>query len=149
MPKCRLSRDGMPIHRCIHNQKEALRFFGPEAERFGSCPCDKGRENMKIWEEGMATKIGNCPGCGRENLKLSQSYRGTRICSPCRSQVERAENAGYGWKRFCEVMHNADSLGRRGKVVDYPWNKKPVVKENLTTQAPAQPPAEKHQPERA
>jgi hypothetical protein len=36
------------VARCLRNQKEALEFWGAEAVKFNSCPCEKGEEFKQL-----------------------------------------------------------------------------------------------------
>jgi len=85
---CKKLNNEISIGKCIRNQKEAIEFFGPDAAKYQSCPCDRGEE-MKQMER-------KCDDCGRT------LYSG-RICSICKrnkqeildtTKIGEPENSG-------------------------------------------------------
>jgi hypothetical protein len=71
---------------CIHKQKDALKFWGPEAEKMCSCPCDQGR---KIMEGNMPNKKGTCTNCGRGPMNIANKEG---YCHSCYEAVKEIDD---------------------------------------------------------
>ena len=85
---CKKLNNEISIGKCIRNQKEAIEFFGPDAAKYQSCPCDLGEE--------MKQMMRKCDDCGRI------IYAG-HICSICKrnkqeildtTKIGEPENSG-------------------------------------------------------
>ncbi len=76
--KCKKMHISMYVGKCIRNQKEALEFWGPEASRFQSCPCDQGI-SIKTQMEGDMAKKGTCGNCSRPDMTIHSAG----MCGGC------------------------------------------------------------------
>ena len=86
--RCRKLNNQMPVSRCLANQAKGLAFFGPDAGKYQTCPCDQGikikeenqmaakREGVKKTADGRS--IVACKECGRE-----MPHQGQGMCGKC------------------------------------------------------------------
>jgi hypothetical protein len=55
--KCQKLKAIITVGRCLQSQKQALEFWGPEASKFQSCPCDQGREFSAAAKPSISVKV--------------------------------------------------------------------------------------------
>ena len=79
--KCSKLHTTITVSRCLRNQKEALEFWGAEAVKFNSCPCEKGEE-LKGGDGDMPRERGTCENCNREDMAV-QRRGGKLLCASC------------------------------------------------------------------
>lgn len=114
--KCLRLKKTFTVGRCVRNQKDALDFWGPNASKFQSCPCDQGIEIRQQMEENMAAKA-ICKNCGRE-MKITQEG----LCGGCFYRIRGMTGEA---KVHALAQARKDFKGR-GPVG--PGNRKPITK---------------------
>jgi hypothetical protein len=76
--KCSRLKKTFTVGRCVRNQKDALDFWGPEASKFQSCPCDQGIKIRQQMEGGVMAAKKKCRNCERV-MAISQDG----LCGGC------------------------------------------------------------------
>ena len=73
--KCRSLKRTFTVGRCLRNQKDALVFWGPDASKYQSCPCDQGIEIRQQMEGTMGARA-ICRNCEREMALMQDGMCG-------------------------------------------------------------------------
>lgn len=129
--KCIRMKKTFTVGRCIRNQKDALEFWGPDAGKFQSCPCDQGIE-IRQQVEGIMSVRGICKNCERE-MAITQEG----LCGGCYGRIKGLQG---------EAREKALANARRdfkGKAALGPGNRKPREKVStpVSTRKPEPEPA--------
>jgi hypothetical protein len=84
--KCSKLKSTFTVWRCVRNQKDALDFWGPNASKFQSCPCDQGIEIRQQMEGEVMSVHKECRNCGRI-MAISQDG----MCGGCFNRGKHLE----------------------------------------------------------
>ena len=157
---CKISQ-AMTPERCLRNQRDAQAYFGAEAAKFGSCPCDRGVKvkepvNPKVEEtiktdpecgveEKKMSKVGTCRNCGRvmtisgDGLdgRCYQAAKGLvgeereKALAEVKGRVERGEVKTYQYKGGSRKRNAAGTPAAPLETKPIPKEKIAVVKQNV------------------
>ena len=83
--KCAKLHSTITVRRCLLNQREAIEFWGAEAVKFNSCPCEKGEEIKEGGE--MEAKRGTCNNCLRQDMAIQKRGDFGDLCASCGAAV--------------------------------------------------------------
>jgi hypothetical protein len=122
--KCHKLKTSITVGRCIRNQKEAVEFFGPDASRYESCPCDQGLEKKNatmitgspcgakpvIIETGEGT-MGNRKEIACKNCGFVGPTKGLELCFRCYDTQNNAKKKG---RDACEALRLAKIRRQEG-----------------------------------
>src|SRR5574343_495393 len=95
--KCARLKKTFTVGRCIRNQKDALAFWGPDAARYQSCPCDQGIKIRQQMEGTMSAKA-ICRNCGRK-MAIMQDHMCGGCCGRSRGLTGEAKEAALAKAR--------------------------------------------------
>jgi len=107
--RCEKLKEKLTVGRCKLNQRDALEFFGPEAARFGSCPCEQGIKMVG----GDMPKVEACKNCER-----ILNIIGKGLCGTC-YQAQAKETTDEGKiGALARVKVRLAGIGRDSKSMD-------------------------------
>lgn len=122
--KCARLKKTFTVGRCIRNQKDALAFWGPDAARYQSCPCDQGIKIRQQMEGTMSAKA-ICRNCGRK-MAIMQDHMCGGCCGRSRGLTGEAKEAALAKAR-------EDFMGKEPKSRGNYRPRKPKVEEKPKT----------------
>lgn len=136
--KCQKLKTSITVGRCIRNQKEAVEFFGPDASRYESCPCDQGLEKKNatmttgspcgakpvIIETGGET-MGNRKEITCKNCGFVGPTKGLELCFRCYDTQNYAKKHGGNVNEALRLANIRRQEGTRIRRVASQY-KKPV-----------------------
>jgi hypothetical protein len=85
--KCLRLKSTFTVWRCVRNQIDALDFWGPNASKMQSCPCDQGIEIRQQMEGTMAARA-ICRNCDREMAIMQDG-----MCGGCFGRAKELEGS--------------------------------------------------------